>query len=659
MAARSRLEDPTLASSNDYSPLKGGDNARARDIFLRVVAYVRPYALILVAALICSVAYSAGRTGFVYLTKPMIDDVLLLGGKDAVEATGIDLPFSIPGITDTAPGETGKPEAGEADATPGADATLTDAERDLLTRQSENMRHIVMLALMLILVVTSMHFLKVYLVEYTLGRVLVDLQQQVCAKLLSLPLAFHHAVRRGETLTRTLNDAGRAHRSLDIVFGDVAPALIAIAVGASVLLKISWQLTLSIALAGPLVGGVIAVFGRRIRRFAKQRQETISQVTQRLVEILSGIKVIKAFGAEPLEAAAFGKHNRRLFRTSMRVARNRVGARTLMEGINNTVGVMILWGGMVLILDGLWGLTIGDLVAFMGVMHTVYRPTKSIAKGWAQLMDTLPSAERFFELLDERPEIPDTPGAIQIDGVHKGVAYENVTFSYGREPVLRDVSLSVPAGSVVAIVGQTGAGKTTLADLLVRFYDPQQGRITIDGTDLRDIQRESLLAQIAVVTQEPFLFDGSILDNIRYGRRGATTEEVRTAARTAHVEEFVESLPDGYHTEVGELGVQLSGGQRQRVTIARAILKDPAILIFDEATSSLDSKSEKYVQDAIDSLMRDRTVFVIAHRLSTIRRADQIVVIEDGTVSRIGSHKELMAHGGLYRELVDLQNEAR
>jgi subfamily B ATP-binding cassette protein MsbA len=303
-------------------------------------------------------------------------------------------------------------------------------------------------------------------------------------------------------------------------------------------------------------------------------------------------------------------------------------------------------------LKQIWGLTPGSLAAFVAVLAGTYRPVKDLTKGWTQLMDAVPAAERFFELLDEPPALVDAPDAVAIEGVDRGIRFSKVSFSYGRDFALRDVSLDIAAGEVVALVGPTGSGKTTLADLLLRLYEPDSGCIEIDGLDLLRIRRDSLLDHVAVVTQEPFLFTGTIGDNIRYGRPDSSPEEVERAARIAHVDEFVTTLPHGYDTEVGEAGVNLSGGQRQRITIARAILKDPSILIFDEATSSLDARSERFVQDAMESLLSGRTVLV------TVRHADKIVVLEAGVVSASGTHEELMQGDGLYRELIALQNSS-
>jgi ABC-type multidrug transport system fused ATPase/permease subunit len=332
-------------------------------------------------------------------------------------------------------------------------------------------------------------------------------------------------------------------------------------------------------------------------------------------------------------------------------------SRSFVELLNTGIGIFVLSLGMWLVLRGQWGLTFGKVAAFATVMATAYKPVKVLSRGWTQLMEHLASAERFFDILDSEEDAPDPPSAVHIDGIRESICFSNVSFAYDDRLVLDDVSLEVRAGEVVAIVGPTGSGKTTLVDLLLRFYEPKSGSIKIDGVDLRSIARPSLLDQTAVVTQEPFLFDTNIRENILYARPDASDEEFHAAVRAAYVDEFVDQLADGYDTQVGEFGLRLSGGQRQRITIARAILRNPALLVFDEATSALDAKTERTVQNAIDALRGNRTVFIIAHRLSTIRGADRIVVLERGRVLQNGSHDELMAEGGLYRELVRLQLE--
>jgi ABC-type multidrug transport system fused ATPase/permease subunit len=405
------------------------------------------------------------------------------------------------------------------------------------------------------------------------------------------------------------------------------------------------------------MAGVLGFFAGRVRKRAARRQQQLSEVTQRLSTILSGIKVIKAFRGEAIENQSFFRAVDKFFQRQMKVVLQGTLSRSVVELLNSTTALGIVFVGGYLVMNDIWGLTIGGLSAFVLAAAMTYAPIKKVSRSWPELMDSLASADRFFEILDEPEEPADRPGAVHLDSLQKTVSFENVSFGYGPVPVLHNVSFEAHRGEVVAIVGRTGSGKTTLADLLLRFYEPNDGAITIDGVDLRDIKRESFLDQIAVVTQEPFLFDTTIRENIRYGRPDADEAAFEDAVRTAHVNEFVDPLPEGYETQVGEYGVMLSGGQRQRITIARAVLKDPSILVFDEATSALDAKTERTVQDALGALRGRRTVFIIAHRLSTIRRADRILVLDAGRVVQTGSHDELMANGGLYREFVSLQGE--
>jgi subfamily B ATP-binding cassette protein MsbA len=614
------------------------------------VRYARPYVALLVAAIVCAGAYAGARYVRAWLLQPLTDEVILPGLEGSDGAGGLISGLKLPGIGS----EASEPEAVGEPAEPDADAR----EEELRARMAgvaEGWQKILWACLALIVVLPLAHFGQLYIAQYAMGRVLVDLQQDLCSKLLSLPLGFHQGATRGDTLSRTTNDATRAHTALNLLFGDVLQSSIALVVGLGLLLSISWQLTLTLTVVGPIVAGVIALFGRRIRKASKKRQESLGDVTQRLVQILAGIKIIQAFRAQGAEETSFQRENLRYFRRNMKVVKNRALARTFVEGLNNTVGVFVLLAGVLAVLNQYWGLTLGSLFAFAAVMQGTYRPMKELTKGWTHLQDSLPAAERFFELLDAAGESADAADALRLSSVESGIRYRNVSFSYGREPVLRGVSFEVGVGETLAIVGRTGAGKTTLVDLLLRFFDPDAGAIEIDGTDLRAIQRDSLRDRIAVVTQEPFLFDGTIRENVRYGAPDASDAALEAASVAAHVKEFVDTLPDGFDTEVGDAGSLLSGGQRQRVTIARAILRNPAILILDEATSALDAQSERMVQEAIDSLLENRTALVIAHRLSTIRNADRIVVLDEGRVATVGTHDELVESSALYRELASLQ----
>ncbi|MBW2713259.1 MAG: ABC transporter ATP-binding protein [Deltaproteobacteria bacterium] len=622
-------------------------NRHHKPPFLRLLGYVKPYVALFGVVLLLTVVYSGAHALRNYLLKPLFDEVIM--------AEQANLPSTSSMLSSLGFGDAEEPAPQETE--PSAEEKFKNAaDRAAEAEFRATLFGICGWALFIVLVAPPTLFVKDYLVEYILGRVRVDVQQDLCLKLLALPLSFHEGTTRGDLLSRTTNDVSHAHLTLRLLFGDLLNAVVRIVLFVGIMVAISWQLSLLVVIIAPAVILVVSRFGRKIRKSAKRRQEKVSDLTQRLTEILSGIKVIQAFQGEERESVSFGNENRLLFKREMKVRKNRILSRSIVEMMTQSIALLIIMVGALIVRDGLWGLTMGSLLFFFATLQGTNRPIKTVTKGWNQLMDALPAAERFFELMDTPSMTPDTEGAHKMRGVNESITFENVSFSYGREPVLTGIDLRVEPGEIVAFVGKTGSGKTTLIDLLMRFYDPDEGAIKIDGTDLREIQRTSLLDHMAVVTQDAFLFQGTIAENIRYARADASDDDVLAAARAAHVDEFASSLGKGYDTDVGEFGVQLSGGQRQRITIARALLKNPDLLIFDEATSALDTESERYVQDAIDRLLGERTVFVIAHRLSTIRHADKIVVLEDGVISHIGTHEELLEQEGLYQKLMNLQD---
>jgi ABC-type multidrug transport system fused ATPase/permease subunit len=615
-----------------------------------MLGFARPYVGLIVIALVLTLTFAGGRYVRAYLIKPLLDEVLL--PSQYVVSETVREETSWLSISQWTGSEEARPTPERA-APPPPNAEATRSIEEI----KASFRWVIGAALAIIVVMPFVLFARYYMLQFTLGRISIDIKRALAAKLLLLPLSFHRQTRTGDTLTRALNDATASERALKLMFGDFLQAGAMVVAGVTTLLLISWQLTLVALLVGPVVAGVVAFFARRIRQTARRRQEQLGEVTQRLVDILSGIKVIKAFRGEDLENEAFRREAEKLFRRNMKVVKNRVISRSLVEGLNGATGVGMLALGAYLVMRGMWDITPGDVAAFATVLATTYRPVKTLSRGWAQLSESLSSAERFFHLIDLDAEPADPPGAITIDGVHDSIRFEGLGFRYGDEEVIRDVDLEVKAGEIIAVVGRSGEGKSTLMDLMLRFYDPSAGCIRFDGVDIREIARSSLLEQIAIVTQEPFLFDTSVAENIRYGRPDASHEEMLDAARSARVDEFIDQLPEGFDTEVGEFGLRLSGGQRQRITIARALLKNPAILVFDEATSALDVQTEQSVQDAIESQRGRRTLFVVAHRLSTIKRADRIVVMKKGQICQLGSHEELIDEPGLYRDFVTLQQE--
>ncbi len=497
-----------------------------------------------------------------------------------------------------------------------------------------------------------------YVGEYCVNRlghsVVMDLRNQLYAHTLRQSLSFFHRQRTGQLMSIAVNDIDRVQTAVSHVLTDFFRQAFTLPVLLVVVFLIDWRLSLVSFLAVPLIVLPVAYIGRHIRRLSRRAQEELGSLNDVLQETYSGVRIVQAFGAEKWEAERFRGRAARLFRTNLRWVRYYALTSPLMELLGaTTVGLLLLYARD-RILSG--ALTSEMMFVFVGALLQTYMPIRRLAGIYGNFQQALGATEKVFEMLDRREMVQEKPGAPALPPFRRRIEFDSIRFAYSDgPPLLRGISLTADVGEVVALVGTSGAGKTTLVNLLPRFYDPTAGAIRIDGQDIRDFSLASLRAQIGIVTQETVLFNESVANNICYGRRDATHAEVEEAARAALAHEFVQQLPKGYETLIGERGMRLSGGQRQRLAIARALLKNAPILILDEATSELDTESELLVQQALANLMKGRTAFVVAHRLSTIRRANKIVVIEGGQIRDAGRHEELLARGGLYQRLYELQ----
>ncbi|MBI3016365.1 MAG: ATP-binding cassette domain-containing protein [Candidatus Tectomicrobia bacterium] len=569
-------------------------------ILAKLLPYLRPYLVPLAAALLLSVVVGAVATSPVPLIQKIFDQIF--AGRDRKMLTL--LPLAIVGLY---------------------------------------------------FVKATCSYLQDYLMYYVSGSLLVDLRTELFRHIHRLPLSHFDGDSTGALMSRVLYDVTTMQKSVTSVFRDVLINTVTLLGLLGWVFYYKWDWALISLLVFPVTAVVVSMIARHLRRLGHRGQEIMGKLTGTLQESFSGVRVVRAFGGEGLEEKKFQKDNKAFFQVIMKSVKYSELTSPLMEFLGVCGAAVIIWYGGNQVFKGT--VTTGTFFAFVGGLFLLYNPARVLGKAYSQVQESIAAAERVFALMESPTEAAADGELPALPRFSRDIEFRGVSFRYSPEgkDVLRDIRLTVHKGEIVAIVGMSGAGKTTLVDLLLRFYNVTSGSLIVDGTDLRRVSIKSLRHQIGVVTQETFLFNDTVRNNIAYARPDAAFEEIVEAARAAYAHEFILGLAEGYGTVIGERGVKLSGGERQRLAIARALLKDAPILILDEATSSLDSESEKIVQVALSNLMKSRTTFVIAHRLSTIKNADRIIVLDRGTIVEQGSHQELIKRGGVYRRYHDMQ----
>jgi len=611
--------------------------------YLRLLGFLRPYGGRLAAAIACMILYAATSALSLGMISPFMQ--VLFERRAAPVSTA---PAAAVAAAPARPRlDLGSvlPPRWRADA----DRLLLDA-RPLVA-----LERICVVFLIVFLLKNLSDYLQAFLMVSVEQAAIRDIRSQLYAHLHRLSLSFHHGRRSGALISRVTNDVEYLRASLAAGISNLVKDSLTLAGCLFWVFFVSWKLALLSLIILPPAALSLVIIGRKMRKRSSQAQERMGELTGILQETLAGARVVKAFGMEGFEQRRFDRANQGFYKAFVHLRRVSAAARPLSEYTIVLVAIGMLYlGGREIFVNRT--LEPQQFMLFVGALLTTISPIKSLSEVNANVQQGVAAARRVFATLDTAPEIVDRPGAQVLPPLRDAVRYESVGFAYdAARPVLHDVSLEIRRGQVVALVGSSGSGKSTAMDLLARFYDPTAGRITLDGVDLRDATVSSLRAQLGIVTQETILFHDTVRNNIAYGLADAGDEAVRRAAQAAHAHAFVARMPQGYDTVIGDRGVKLSGGERQRLAIARALLKNPPILLLDEATSSLDSENERLVQEALERLMRDRTVLVIAHRLSTVQHADRIVVLDQGRVVATGTHGELMEREGPYRRLYNLQ----
>ncbi|MBP1713490.1 MAG: phospholipid-lipopolysaccharide transporter [Deltaproteobacteria bacterium] len=568
------------------------------NLYLRLLQFVKPYWARLIGAMVCMVFVSAASAATAFLVKPVLDDVFFK--KDLMMLKLIPLAivgiFILKGVFDYGQG---------------------------------------------------------YLISFVGQRIITDLREKIYHHLHSLALPFFTKNPTGVLMSRILNDVNLVQGAVTDAVTGLLKDIFTIIGLVFVVFYQDWQLALIALVVFPVAVYPIVKFGRKLRSYSTRTQTAMADLSTMLLETISGTRIVKAFNMEDYERKRFSKINERLFRIIVKAFRVRAVSHPLMETLGGLgIAAIVFYGGYNVIRGAA---TPGTFFSFLAALLMLYEPVKRLSNVNNSIQQGLAGASRIFEVLDTVPEIRNKPEARTLGQIREGIEFQNVSFKYEEDWVLKNINLQVRVGEVVAFVGSSGGGKTTLVNLVPRFYDVNSGRILIDGQDIRDLTVESLRSKIAIVTQQTILFNDTVEHNIAYGNIGQPHEKIIEAAEAAFAHNFIRNLPEGYQTLIGEQGVKLSGGERQRLSIARALLKNAPILILDEATSSLDSESEVEVQNALDFLMRGRTTLVIAHRLSTIRKANRIIVLSNGGIVEEGKHEELLQREGEYRKLYMLQ----